>query len=167
MIVAHIGHVTPVPATVWLAAAIVSGLLAAFAMDVPMSRLPTGWTPPTVATSLLQGTVPTKVSRTDATLVHHAVGPFAAALYAVVGVGLASALPPGARIAGLELVAHLLAAGAVTLFVYGCFAWVVLPRYGGAARDRLAAVRRDWLVSTAVFGLALAVFVPGVVALVR
>jgi hypothetical protein len=167
MIVAHVGHTSPVPATVWLAAAVVSGLLAAVAMDVPMTRLTTGWTPATVATSVLQGTVPSKVSRTEAAVLHHAVGPMAAVLYAVVGIGLAAVLPAVARIAGLEIAAHLLAAGLVTLFVYGLFAWVVLPQYGGEARDRLPAVRRDWLVSALVFGVTLAIVVPGVIAAVR
>ena len=167
MIVAHIGHVSPVPATVWIAAAILSGLVAALVMNVPMSRLATGWTPATVATSVVQGTVPSKVSRRDSILLHHAVGPLAATLYALVGVGLASVLPPGARLAGLELLAHLVAVAAITGFVYGVFAWVVLPRYGGSARDELSTVRRDWLASALVFGGTLAVLVPGVIAAVR
>jgi hypothetical protein len=167
MIVAHVSHTTSVPAPVWLAAAIVSGLLAAIAMDAPMAWLATGWTPATVAASVLQGTVPSAVSRVEAAVLHHAVGPLAAVLYALVGIGLAEVLPPVARFAGVELAAHLLAAGAVTLFVYGLFAWVVLPRYGGEARDRIAAVRRDWLVSTLVFGGTLAVLVPVVIAAVR
>jgi len=167
MIVAHVGHTTPVPATVWLAAAVVSGLLAAVLMDVPMARLATGWIPATVATSILQGTVPSEVSRIEAAVLHHAVGPLAAVLYAFVGIGLAAVVPPVRTVAGLELAAHLLAAGVVTLFVYGLFAWIVLPRYGGEARDRAAVVRRDWLVSALVFGGALAVLVPGVIAAVR
>jgi hypothetical protein len=107
------------------------------------------------------------VSRTDSVLIHHAVGPLAATLYAAVGVGLATVLPPVARVAGLELLAHLVAVAVVTGFVYVVFAWFVLPRYGGDARDRLGTVRRDWLVSALVFGGTLAVAVPGIVAAVR
>lgn len=167
MIVAHVGHVDPVPATVWLAAAIVSGLVAALVMDLPMARLATGWTPATVAASVLQGTVPSKTSRTDALLLHHAVGPLAATVYAGLGVGLARVLPAGYTVAGLELAAHLVAVVVISAFVYGAFAWVVLPRYGGDARDHISTVRRDWFVAVLAFGGTLAVAVPAVVVAVR
>jgi hypothetical protein len=167
MIVAHVGHVDPVPATVWLAAAIVSGLVAALVMDVPMTRLATGWTPAAVAASVIQGTVPSKISRTDTLLLHHAVGPLAATVYAGLGLGLARVLPAGYTVGGLELAAHLVAVVAISVFVYGAFAWLVLPRYGGDARDHLAAVRRDWLVAVLAFGVTMAVAVPAVVVAVR
>jgi hypothetical protein len=167
MIVAHVGHVDPVPETVWLAAAIVSGLLAALVMDLPMARLATGWTPATVAASVLQGTVPSKIPRTDALVLHHAVGPLAATGYAAVGVGLARVLPAGYTVGGLELAAHLVAVAVICVLVYGVFAWGVLPRYGGEARDHIAAVRRDWLVAVMAFGGTLAVAVPTVIVAVR
>jgi hypothetical protein len=53
------------------------------------------------------------------------------------------------------------------VLVYGVFAWGVLPRYGGEARDHIAAVRRDWLVAVMAFGGTLAVAVPTVIVAVR
>jgi hypothetical protein len=167
MIVGHVNHVSPPPAPVWVSGAVIAGLVAAVAMNVPMSQLSTGYVPATVVASLLQQTVPSHVSLRDAIIVHHAVGPIAAVCYAIVGLVLDTFVPPLIRVAGLSLLAHLLAAAGIALAVYAVFAWGVLPRYGGAARDDTPLVRRHWLLASTTFGLVLAVAVPVIIAAVR
>ncbi|MFD1585706.1 hypothetical protein ACFR9U_01825 [Halorientalis brevis] len=160
MIVAHATHVTPLPAPLWVAVAILSGLAAAIFMNVPMLGLPEGYTPAVVTTSVIQQTVPSQVSSRAAVAVHHAFGPLAGAAYAVCGIALDGVFPPVSRVAGLSLGAHAVAVALVTAFSFGVFAYNILPQYGGAARDRAGAVRRHWLASTAVFGASLGIVVP-------
>ncbi|WP_136717217.1 hypothetical protein [Halorientalis salina] len=160
MIVAHATHVTPLPARLWIAIAAIAGLLGALAMNVPMRGLAEGYTPAIVAASLLSGSLPSTVSRRTAVVTHHAVGPVAGLLYVGCAIALDAILPPVSRTAGLSLSAHLVSVGLVSAFVYALFSSVVLPRYGGAARDRMPTVRRHWLASTATFGVTLAVAVP-------
>jgi hypothetical protein len=167
MFVAHVGHATPPPARLWFAIAVVAGLLAALVMNLSMATLSTGYVPATVATSILQGTLPSQVSRRSVVLVHHAFGPLVGSVYAALGVGLDLGLPAIARVAGLSMAAHIVASLLVVVGIYGVFAWVVLPRYGGEARDRVAVVRRHWLASTAVFGLTVALTVPLLLSVVR
>lgn len=167
MIVGHVGHVTPPPAPVWISGAIIAGLLAAVAMNLPMSQFSTGYVPATVVASLVQQTVPSHISIRDAVIVHHAIGPIAGMLYAAVGLGLDAVVPPLTRVAGLSMLAHLLATAGIVLVIYGVFAWGVLPRFGGAARDEAPLVRRHWLVASLTFGFVLAVAVPTITAFVR
>ncbi len=160
MIVAHATHVTPLPAPLWVAIAILAGVAAAMVMNVPMVGLADGYTPAVVTTSVIQQTVPSQVSSRAAVVVHHAFGPLAGVLYAGCGIALDGVFPSVSRIAGLSLGAHVVAVGLVSACSYGAFAYLILPQYGGAARDRMAAVRRDWLATTAVFGTSLGLVVP-------
>ena len=160
MIVAHATHVTPLPAPLWVAIAILAGLAAAIAMNLPMAGLAEGYTPAVVTTSVIQQTVPSQVSSRAAVAVHHAFGPLAGMAYAVCGIALDGVFPSVTRIAGLSLGAHGVAVVLVSASSYGALAYVILLQYGGAARDRTAAVRRDWLATTAVFGASLGLAVP-------
>jgi len=167
MIVGHLGHLSPPPPEVWVSSAVVAGLLAALVMNVPMTRLTMGYVPATVAASVVQRTVPSHISTRDAVLVHHAAGPLAGVVYAALGLALDAVVPTVTRVAGLSMAAHLLAVVGIVVFVYGVFAWRVLPRYGGSARDDAPLVRRHWLVSAVTFGVVLAVAVPAILSVVR
>jgi hypothetical protein len=167
MIVAHATHVTPLPVRLWIAIALLAGLLGALVMNVPMHGLAEGYTPAIVAASLLSGSLPSAVSRRTAIVTHHVVGPLAGLLYVGWAIALDAVLPPVSRTAGLPLSAHLVAVGAVSVFIYAVFSSVVLPRYGGCARDRMPAVRWHWLASTAAFAVTMAVAVPLLATTVR
>jgi hypothetical protein len=167
MIFAHVGHVTPLPASTWLAFAVIAGFVAALAMNGPMLWLSEGYVPAAVAASVLLRTVPSRVSRRNAVVVHHTAGLVAGGFYGGIGVLFDSVLSPIGRVAGLSMLAHLLAVIAVVLFLYAFFAWLVLPQYGGSKRDSARTVRRHWLFSTAVFGSVVAFVVPALVVWVR
>lgn len=145
-------------------AGVLAGLAGAVAMDVPMARHPEGWTPAFVAASVLRRSDPGAVPFRDAAVVHHAAGVAAGVLYALVAAPLAVALagtPPTPGVAALPVVAHLVATAAVVGFVYGFFAYVVLPRAGrDVAEDRGTAVRGQWVRSVVVFGAAFVLAVP-------
>ncbi|SFR54731.1 hypothetical protein [Halogeometricum limi] len=138
-----------------------SGFVAALAMDLPMVSQEEGFTPAYVAASILRGTDPNEVSAFDAHVVHHGAGVLAGVLYAAVYWMLAAVVPPVVAAGPISLVPHALATAAVVGFVYTVFAHVVLPR--GAERvyeERSTAVRGQWLRSSFVFGLTLAVVLP-------
>lgn len=143
-----------------------AGLVAAVAMDIPMSRQPDGWTPATVATAVLTRTTPDEVSLTQAGLVHHAIGVAAGGLYGAIALALA-AVAPQVGWSSVPLVAHLLAVIVVTVFIYAFFAHLVFPRKGGTVYEEHAtAVRGQWLRSSLVFAATLTVAGPPAIVLV-
>jgi len=84
-------------------------------------------------------------------------------LYAAVVSGLVVAR--GGSVGGAPPVAERLSSVVVVgVFVYGFFAYVVLPRFGGElleeGDDVPGLVRRSWLVSVAFYAVCLAVVVP-------
>lgn len=151
----------PLPWGVTVALGALTGLVAAVVMDWPMSRQPDGFTPAAIAASVVSRQSVEAVSMPELLVVHHATGLLAGVLYGALVVGLSAGLPELVRIGGLDLLAHLLAVGVVVGFIYGFFAHVVLPRAGGRNYEEQAtAIRGQWLRSSLVFGLTLAVAVP-------
>lgn len=149
-----------------LAAGALSGLAAAVAMLLPMSRQPEGFTPAYIAAALLRQTTPDEVRFLDANIAHHGAGVLAGALYAAV-LALSSALFPDVlRMEQVELFPHLLSVMLIVLFIYAFFAHFVLPRAGGQIYEEQAtAVRGQWLRSSLVFGAVLVVVGPALVSL--
>ena len=137
-----------------------AGFGAAVVMDLPMATQDDGFTPARVAASVLRGTDPDEVSRTDALLAHHGAGALGGVLFALAYVVLDTVSTQHSKIDGLSVPAYPLAVGFVVVFVYSFFAHFVLPRSGADARDRAATVRRAWLASAIVYGVALAALVP-------
>ncbi|KTG09217.1 hypothetical protein AUR64_15605 [Haloprofundus marisrubri] len=150
-----------------LALGALAGLVAAVVMDVPMGRQEGGFTPAYVAASVLRRTTPDEVSFRDANVVHHGAGLLAGVLYAVVLTASESVVPPVWSLGGVDLLAHLVAVGVVVGFIYGFFAYLVLPRAGRRIyEEQSTAVRGQWLRSSLVFGAALAVVAPFLLAFV-
>jgi len=153
--------VDPLSWQVVIAVGALAGLVAAVVMDWPMSRQPDGFTPAAIAAGVVSRQPVEAVSFPKLLVVHHFAGLLAGVLYGVVMLGLSSGLPELVRIAGLDLVAHLLAVGLVVGFIYAFFAHFVLRRAGGKSYEEQAtAIRGQWLRSSLVFGLTLAVVVP-------
>lgn len=143
-----------------LAASIRAGFGAAVVMDLPMVAQEDGLTPAAIAASALRGTDPDEVSRTDAALAHHGAGLLAGVLFALSYTAIDVRSTESSRIDGLSVPAYPLAVGFVVAFVYTFFAHLVLPTFGADARERASTVRRAWLVSSVVYGVALAASVP-------
>lgn len=143
-----------------LIAGVRAGVGAAIVMDLPMAAQSEGFTPARIAASVLRGTDPSEVPRRDAHLAHHGAGALAGVLFALAYAFLDAGLESDSAINGLSVPAYLLAVAFVVAFIYAFFAHVVLIRFGADARERASAVRRAWLVSAVVYGLAFAALVP-------
>lgn len=144
----------------------IAGLVAAVAMDVPMSRQPDGWTPAVIAAAVLTRATPEDVSFEGASAVHHATGIAAGMLYGIVTLALASAAP-SLLWSDVPLVAHAFSVVAVTVVIYLVFAHGVLPRVGGTMyEERATAIRGQWLRSALVFAVALTIAGPLLLSLV-
>lgn len=130
-----------------------TGLLAALAMDWPMSRQPEGFTPAIVTASLFRRTPPDGVTFRDANVAHHVTGVLSGALYALVLSALQGVVPALVAVGGVGLLGHLLAVLGVVASNYLVFSRVLLPRAGGTIyEERATAVRGQWLRSSLVFG---------------
>ncbi len=153
--------VTPVTG---LAGGAIAGLIAALAMDVQMGRQPDGWTPAFVAVGVLTRTDPDDVSFERASALHHGIGVVAGGLYGALTLALADAVPHLVW-QHVPLIAHALAVVVVTLFIYLCFAHVVLPRVGKTVyEERATAIRGQWLRSSLVFAVTMTIAgVPAIV----
>lgn len=138
----------------------VAGLAGAVAMDVPMRRQPEGWTPARVAAAVIRRRPPEWVRFRTAALVHHAAGVLAGLLYALLVLPFAL-VGIGPTVGRVPLVGHVAAVVTVVAFVYAFFAYLLLPRVGAdVSGERATAVRGQWLRSSVVFGVVLAVVVP-------
>jgi len=138
-----------------------SGLIAAIVMDWPMSRQPDGFMPAAIATGILSRQSLEEVSMTQLLVVHHLTGLLAGGLYGLFVIGATANLPEIVVVGGLNPLAHLLAVGVVTGFIYGFFAHFVLPRAGGRSYEQQStAIRGQWLRSSLVFGATMLVIVP-------
>jgi len=159
---------TPVSIGTVVLAGAIAGFAGAVVMDVPMVRQQEGFTPAYVAASVLRGTDPESVPIRDASLVHHAAGVLAGVLYAVLATAAAAVLgvdPTPGGLAG-AILPHALAVVFVVGFIYAFFAHVVLPRAGrGIYEERATAVRGQWLRSSLVFGVTLALVAPALLTL--
>lgn len=140
---------TTVPPVLRLPLGVLAGVLATFAMDVAMARLPEGATPPTVASGVLTGTHPDGAPGRLASVVHYVAGWLTGPLFVW--------LLYAAEVAvGVGLLATLGATTVLFALMVGFFVVVVLPRVDLPAQ-RLRQVRRDWALSAAAY---LVVLVP-------
>ncbi|WP_435197145.1 hypothetical protein [Natronomonas sp. EA1] len=162
----HTGHFGPPPFTTRLLVNVVAGLFATIVMNIPMKTLREGQTPPFVAASALSGDDLPEVPSALASGIHYGAGMLGGVLYTLLVVGFEDVVPvpPLAFIegTGLALGPHLLAGAVVLAFLYGFFAYLVLPRFGQSAyaEERRDRVRADWLRSALVYVTALLVLVP-------
>jgi hypothetical protein len=140
-----------------LAVAAVAGLVATLGMTVAMRLQSRGYVPAYVAAAAVWRRPPERVSWSAANAVHLVAGMLAGVLFeGLVAAGErlrpAFGIDVEVAIAGLVSVLELLALAAVGAFLYGFFAWLVFPRYGGAAYESGAeTIRRQWAVSAAVY----------------
>ena len=148
------------PTGVRLGIAAVAGLLATLVMTLVMWAQRYGYVPPYVAAAALWRRPPNEVSRPAADAAHLAAGVLAGVVYEAANVAYESAsgsLGLGdVHFGSVSSLSEVTFLAALVGFLYGFFAWLVFPRYGGNAyRAHPAAVRRQWAVSAVVYGLAL------------
>jgi len=164
----RIGHAKGVLGSTpaWLTVCAAAGLVAALAMDYPMSAQPDGFAPAYVAAGVVTRRRPDSVPLRDALVVHHLAGPLAGLPYGGLTLAFARLFPETPAVAGVPFAAHVLATATVVAFVYGFFSYLVFPRAdAGRYEEAATAVRGQWLRSTLVFGAAMAAAVPGFVSL--
>lgn len=161
------GSLSTVVATLQLSEAAIiavgalAGLLAAIVMDWPMSRQPDGFIPAAIAAGILTRQSVDDVSMPELLAVHHVAGLLAGGLYGLFVLGATANLPAVVSVGGVDLLAHLLAVGVVTGFIYGFFAHFVLPRATDRSyEEQSTAIRGQWLRSSLVFGATLLITVP-------
>ena len=160
-------HINDVPTTTGrVAIGAVAGLLATVIMNIPMQRRPEGSTPPFVAAGALTGQSLDEVDPKLASGIHYSAGILGGVLFSLLAIGFESVLPFTAALAGvgLRLVPHFLATLLTYGFLVGFFAYLVLPRFGKAATERADQVRADWVISASVYIVALAVWIPLLIA---
>lgn len=144
-----------------VAVAMLAGFFAALAMDVPMRRQTEGMVPAYTAAAAVLSRSPDDVREEVARSAHYAAAILAGALFGLLATALDGTVPALAALPGASLGAYLVAGVALLAFLYGVFAYLVLPRFGAAeALERTPVVRRQWLVSAAVFVAALGLLVP-------
>lgn len=144
----------------WTGYCLLSGLLAALLMNIPMYVQPEGYRPAYVAASGLLRRDPSETSVAAAVAVHHVTGTAAGLLYGAVVVVLAAILPAVFTVNGVPTVPHLAGAVGVTLFIYYFFERIALPRAGGSFRSDAEPIVRQWALSAFIYGTTLALSVP-------
>jgi hypothetical protein len=161
-----VAHTVAQPLTVRFAVAIVAGLGATVVMTVAMDVLPEGYVPPYVAASVLFATAPGVVSKRQADAAHYGAGMLAGVLFEIAVLGLEAVrdatLGVQVVVANVLTLSDLVAAVFVVVFLFVFFAYGVFPRHGERLYDHeetRRVVRRDWLVSATVYGVALLVAV--------
>jgi hypothetical protein len=140
--------VTTLTVPLQFAVGVVAALVATFAMDVVMARLPEGETPPFVAAGVLTDSRPSAAPERLASVVHYVAGWLTGPLF--VWFLLASQ----GILGGASVAATALAAAALYALMVGFFVVVVLPRSQVAAQ-RVGAIRRDWALAAAGYLLVL------------
>lgn len=163
----HANHVAPPSLPTLAVVGAVAGLFATFVMNVPMKRLREGQSPPFVVARAFTGDPLVDVTGRAATAVHYVGGTVAGFVFGLVAALLTGPLSARPWVPGvaLPLLPSLVALAVVFGLLYGAFAYLALPRFGGSARDRAPRVRRDWAVSVGVYAVTLAVLVPTLLAL--
>jgi hypothetical protein len=164
--VAHIAGALPLE--VRLAVAVVAGFAATALMTIAMDALPEGDVPPYVAAAALFGRSPGSVTKRQADAAHYAAGMLAGVLYELVVSGVDSVQTVAQRLVLFGTPTPLTLSDPVAIvlvvtFLYVFFARLVFPRFGDRLfedADVRRTVRRDWLVSATVYGVALMVVVP-------
>lgn len=148
------------PLEQWAIYCLLSGILAALLMNIPMYVQPEGYRPAYVAAAGLTGTDPSEASDALAVAVHHVTGTAAALLYGAVVFALGAILPTALDLNGIPAIPHLVGAVAVTVFIYYFFERVALPRAGGSWRDNAEPIVQQWALSAFIYGTTLALLLP-------
>jgi hypothetical protein len=144
-----------------------AGLLATLVMDVPMrALLAEGMTPPFVAAGALTGSDTADAPRRVALAVHYGSGTGAGLTFTALTLLAATLGAPGPAVAGVPVLALAVAALVQLPVMVAFFSYFVLPRYGTVAPGRVPQVRREWLVSAAVYVASVAALFPALVWLV-
>ena len=157
----HVPGDVPPPLDLRLALATVAGLLAALGASVAMRLQDYGYVPAYVSAAAIWRRPPESVSRSAADATHLAVGMVAGLFFEALVVGYERVRPAlgidvEVVVASVTTVSELVAYGLVVAVLYAGFSRVVFPRYGGTAHEtRPGTVRRQWAVSTLVFGAGL------------
>ena len=126
-----------------------AGIVATLAMDLVMTRLEEGETPPRIASGVLTGTEPDRSPEGVASAVHYVAGALTGPLF--VWLYLVATAVIGAGATGV------VAAVAVCYpLMVGFFVLVVLPQSRGLSRQRLSLIRRAWAVEAAVYLIVIA-----------
>lgn len=162
-----VAHAVAPPLEVRFSVAVVVGFAATAITTIAMDGLPEGDVPPYVAASALFGLAPGQVSKRQADAAHYGAGMLAGVLFEVVVVGVEAIRNATVRVAvvvaNVLTLSDLLSALVVVAVLYVVFAYLVFPRYGDhlyASEETRLLVRRDWLISATVYGLALLVVTP-------
>jgi hypothetical protein len=127
---------------------VVAGVLATLSMDLLMTRLPEGDTPPFVAAGVLTGTSPRNAPGHLAAAAHYLAGGLTGPLF----VWLLFATE--ALLGGPSLSASALSGAVLYVLMVGFFVVVVLPR-SRAPPGQVGLIRRDWALSAAAYLLVL------------
>ncbi|WP_255197261.1 hypothetical protein [Halorarius litoreus] len=160
-------HINDVPTTTGrVAIGAVAGLLATVIMNIPMQRRPEGSTPPFIAAGALTGQPLDEVDPKLASGVHYSAGILGGVLFTLLAIGFESVLPFTAALTGvgLRLVPHFLATLVTYGFLVAFFAYLVFPQFGKSANQRGEQVRTDWVISASVYVVALALWIPLLIA---
>lgn len=161
MIPLHVPGEIPPPLDLRLAVAAVVGLLAALAANVAMRLQSYGYVPAYVAAAAAWRRPPERVSRSAADAVHLAVGMVAGLFLEALLVGYERLRPTlgidvEVVVAQLTTLSELGVFALVVVVLYVGFSRAVFPRFGGTAYEtRPGTVRRQWAVSSLVYGAAL------------
>ncbi|WP_336325543.1 hypothetical protein [Halovenus sp. HT40] len=128
---------------------LVGGVLATLAMDLIMTRLPEGETPPGVAAGVLTKTHPDKAPDRLGTVAHYLAG---------VGTGLLFvwlSLATEALASGSSVLTTVVTGVVLYVLMVGFFVLVPLPRAPGLSSDRRRTTGRDWAIMAAGYLLVL------------
>lgn len=142
-----------------LSVAMLAGLIAVLVTLAVMRLQSYGYIPAYVAAAALWNTEPEEISRSGATAVLLASGILAGLLFelsivAYEGVRGAVGIDVEVVVAGVTRLSELVVLVALVATLYAGFAWLVFPRYGGAAYEtRPDTVRRQFAVAVVVYGL--------------
>jgi len=136
-----------------IAFGVLAGMVATRAMDVVMTRLPEGETPPFIAAGVLTEQSPDTAPGRLAAVVHHVAGWLTGPLFVTL-------LLLAGAVLGDGVVTYLLTATVLLVLMVGFFALVVLPR-PGLPRQRVRTITRDWAVSALGYLLVLMPLVAG------
>jgi len=142
----------------WVLVCLIAGALAALLLNIPMYVQPLGYRPAYVAAGGIARTDPSDTSGALAVAVHHLAGVAGALLYGLIVLVLSPL--PGPLLNGVPAVGHLVATAGVSLFIYGFFERVALPRVGGSFRTDSEDIVRQWALSAFIYGVTLGLVVP-------
>lgn len=150
-------HALDLPGPARIAVGALAGLLAALLATIPMQRLPEGATPPFVVAGAVTDEPPGEVDPRLASVLFYVGGAVTGSLFVAVSLALEAVLPFVAAIAaiGLRIVPLALAILATFALLVAGFSYVVLPKFGAEVMARAVRIRRDWVVSTSVYTVAL------------